>query len=965
MTLFKRAGKEPTNFPRRISRKWAAVRTWEEENPARKRFVYFCCYSAAFVIVALITLFVYPSNGRSMIWNIDGLEQFYPYFIYEGQWLREIFSGLLSGHGLNIPLWSYELGYGMDIPSTLDTFFDPLNLLSGLCPERYSEYLFQLLVVFRLYLAGLAFSLFALRFGIGRLPVLTGALLYALCGTSLAVAYWPASAWPLVLFPLLLLGVEKALARERPYLFVASVAAFFIISYYFSYMACLLLIPYCAVRVVQTQRSMGVARFALWTLKFLGLFGIGVLIACFSLIPSLIGLFGLERFTDNAVQVPLLYPLQYYTSLVSGFVGTTSVGSDCFIGFGGLAFLACVLLFSRRKENTSLKVTFVLASIMLLLPAFGRLFNGMNYATNRWVWAYALVVCFVVARMLPSLLAAGRRTVKVLVVASIAYGALVFSVAPMRSEATLAAGIVLLATLFAIAQSGLSARARKTSLLCCLTASLAVNAFYFVSPDEGGVGKDSPPLGYAYARLSSDSPNHLVADLGDLGLWRYDGSPAAIERTRNDSLILGLKGIDFYNSSYNSAVDDYHTELAVNKTNINFSYKDLGARSILESLAGVKYYLGSDQNAPAVYLYDDPQKTVATGEVRGIPYQVHEGSNVLPLAYVYDSYIPRDEYRALSPAEKQEALLQGVVLEESPLPETRRQEESRIVASSMTPGSGLTVEDGTIRVSSAGAKITLTFDGLPDSETYVYVDGLGYRALSPMEKTTSTGEFDRLAWWRKALVYKKELEWRAPTYYNVSLASDKAADARQIENFSDTSHMYGGKDEWLVNMGYSKEGKTSVTLTFGLEGEYRYSDLAIVCQPMGNASSRIDALKADPVDNLAFDTNRITASVDLDAPKALYFSVPYSKGWTAFVDGRAVDLKRANTAFMALELDAGAHEVELRYMTPGLLEGFALSGVGLAALAALACSYRLRRAWGRGACARAGNVDIDEKGVGA
>ncbi len=490
----------------RVERKKQHIRAWEGNDPSRKRRVYFGCYTAAFIVVAFITLFVYPSNGRALIWNIDGIEQYYPFFVYEGQWLREIVSNLLSGQGLQIPLWVHELGYGMDVPSTLDTFFDPLNLLSGLCPERYSEYLFQFLVVFRLYLAGAAFSLLALRFKIGRFPTLVGALLYALCGTAMAVAYWPAGAWPLVLFPLLLLGVEKVLAKERPYTFIAAVAAFFIISYYFSYMACLLLLPYCAVRVFQTQKSVNAVRFLGWTLRFFGLLAIGVLIACFALVPSLVGLFGLERFTDNSVTVPLFYSHHYYTSLASGFLSMAGVGSDCYIGFGGLAFLSCVLLFSKRRQNTSLKIAFVAGTIMLMVPAVGSFLNGMNYATNRWVWAYALVVCFIVARMLPSMLHLDKRSVKVLVIASIAYGAIVFAVAPMRTEAMLAAGVVLAATLFVVAQRGMAAKTRRMAVVCCLTAGLTVNAFYFVSPDEGGVGKLSSPLGYAYPRITSRLP---------------------------------------------------------------------------------------------------------------------------------------------------------------------------------------------------------------------------------------------------------------------------------------------------------------------------------------------------------------------------------------------------------------------------------------------------------------------------
>ena len=141
-----------------------AIREREGDDPRLRRKTYWRCYTLAFFIALAGTLPVYLVNLRSFMWGVDGLEQYYPYFIYEGQLIREVVGGLLAGQGLQIPLWSFQLGFGTDIPSTLDVFFDPLNLLSGLCPERYSEYLFQLLIVVRFYLAGVTFSLFALRF---------------------------------------------------------------------------------------------------------------------------------------------------------------------------------------------------------------------------------------------------------------------------------------------------------------------------------------------------------------------------------------------------------------------------------------------------------------------------------------------------------------------------------------------------------------------------------------------------------------------------------------------------------------------------------------------------------------------------------------------------------------------------------------------------------------------------------
>lgn len=913
---------------------YRSIRAWENGNPVRRRKTYWACYTLAFVIVAFIVLFVYPSNGRSIVWNVDGLEQYYPYFVFEGQWLREIASNLISGQGLQVPLWSYTLGYGSDILTTLDVIFDPLNLLSGLCPEQYSEYLFQFLVVFRLYLAGAAFSHFAFRFGTGRLPTLLAALLYALCGTALAVTFWPAGAWPMVLFPLMLLGVEKVLAGERPYVFILSSAAMFIISYYFSYMACLFLVPYCAARVILVKGPLRVGGFALWTLRFLALLCVAILIAGISLGPALVGLFGNERFVEGAVDVPALYSPDFYFSSIAGFMSTSGVGSDCYIGFGGLAFLACALLFVQRKQHRLLKLCFAAMVAMLFLPLCGSVLNGFNYATNRWVWAFALLVCFIVAKMLPSLLAVGSREARALAIASLAFCAFAILVPQARTEQTMAACLVLAVTLMVVIQKGLSDRARKAGVAACLVASLACNAFYLVSPDEGGVGKSSSPLGSMYQRLTSGSPNRLVADLDDEGTWRYDADPSVTERTRNDSAVLGLSGIDFYNSFYNSFIDAYHTELGVAETNINFSYRGAGSRAILETLAGVKYFLVPAGVKPP-YSYDDPQSLVASETMHNVSYEVHEAENAVPLAYVYDAHIPRAVYDALSPAQRQESLLQGVVLENSSLPEADLDLESHELPTTLTAGAGLTVEDGVVNVTSAGATLTATFDGLADSETYLYVDGLDYQPVSPLD-ATSEDALETMTWYQKAKLYKKNLEWSAPTDYFINLSSDKGTATRQIVNSEKTWHMYGGKDEWLVNMGYSEDAQSSITLKFNQPGIYRFDELAAVCQPMGSFDSRVSDLKKTPVDNLELGTNEITCSLAANKEEALFLSIPYSEGWSATVDGEPVEIKRANTGFMALELQPGQHEVRLTFMTPGLATGACASGMGIALLVVIA-----------------------------
>lgn len=79
----------------------------------------------------------------------------------------------------------------------------------------------------------------------------------------------------------------------------------------------------------------------------------------------------------------------------------------------------------------------------------------------------------------------------------------------------------------------------------------------------------------------------------------------------------------------------------------------------------------------------------------------------------------------------------------------------------------------------------------------------------------------------------------------------------------------------------------------------------------------------------------ITASED----GLFYTSVPYEEGgWTAYVDGREVDITPVGNALVAFNLSRGEHSIELVYYPKGFKPGAAASAVCLAVFAAI-CVY--------------------------
>ena len=77
-----------------------------------------------------------------------------------------------------------------------------------------------------------------------------------------------------------------------------------------------------------------------------------------------------------------------------------------------------------------------------------------------------------------------------------------------------------------------------------------------------------------------------------------------------------------------------------------------------------------------------------------------------------------------------------------------------------------------------------------------------------------------------------------------------------------------------------------------------------------------------------------TAKINLEKENLVFFSIPYDKGFKAYVNGKEMPIEKVNVGFMAVKAYAGENEITFVYKTPGLALGITLS---LAALIALLC----------------------------
>lgn len=309
-------------------------------------------------------------------------------------------------------------------------------------------------------------------------------------------------------------------------------------------------------------------------------------------------------------------------------------------------------------------------------------------------------------------------------------------------------------------------------------------------------------------------------------------------------------------------------------------------------------------------------------------YNIYRNRYALPLGYTYSSWLSRSEYDALSAPEKQEALLSSAVLEQGTelVPQETPQLDQQAVGYTLDCGSGVTWEDGAFYVTSKNAEVTLTFDGLADSETYVRLEGLTYAGFSPLGGY-SEAEWAQLSRYSRLQKAYQARYWEERDGFDLSFQCDGVS--KTLTSHTNQYTWYNNREDFVVNLGYRREGAAQVTITFSETGAYTCEDLRVICQPMAGYEAQVSALTRDTLEQVSIGKTGSPGTIDLEENKLLCLSIPYSSGWTAYVDGQETPLLRANTMYMALPLTVGTHTVELRYATRGLGAGALLSAAGV------------------------------------
>ena len=550
-------------------------------------------YIAAFFVPVVIMIIIFAQRGifpfgEESFLRTDMYHQYAPFF-------SEFRHKLAEGGSL---LYSWDIGLGVNFAALYAYYLaSPLNWLLILCPGKYVIEFMTAAIVLRIGLAGLSFTCYLRkRSGVPDFGACFFGIFYALSG------YMAAYSWNImwldciVLFPLILLGLEQLVREKKGLLYCISLALSILSNYYISIMICMFMVIYFAVLMVLDWENFKDG----WG-KCIGLFaGCSLLAGGLAAAVLLPEIFALQSTASGEMSFP--QTVESYFSIVdmlARHIGNVQVeiGLEHWPNiYCGTAVLMLFLLYLVCR-NISLREKAVYCSLLLFfLTSFSVnvlnfIWHGFHYpnslpARQSFIYiALMLTVCFQAYRNLDrfsdrSILAAFLGAVSFVLLSqkfregdeayhfAVFYGAVFFL--------AVYAGLMVL-----YRRRGQGERGRKWAALAALLTLFTVCVEAAVNTTCTSVTTTSRT---AYT-ADNEAVETLAASLkGSADFYRIEKTD---QRTKNDGAWMHFPSVSLFSSMAHADVTEFMKSLGCEgSTN---AYSITGSTPFVDCLLSVKY----------------------------------------------------------------------------------------------------------------------------------------------------------------------------------------------------------------------------------------------------------------------------------------------------------------------------------------------------------------------------------------
>lgn len=201
-----------------------------------------------------------------------------------------------------------------------------------------------------------------------------------------------------------------------------------------------------------------------------------------------------------------------------------------------------------------------------------------------------------------------------------------------------------------------------------------------------------------------------------------------------------------------------------------------------------------------------------------------------------------------------------------------------------------------------------------------------YFSPIPYEKTENTDDLISVTSYSNedaAIQYQIEVPENSQVYLsftNLHFSNDKQKKVDILVNGEKKTFTTDNVFSFF-NLGYTKEKKTfNIHVSFPENSQVSFESPTFYRLDTKTFTEAIQKIKEQPV-TVSTSKNKVFATYDVKQDTSIFFTIPYDKGWSAYQDGKKIEIKQAQTGFMKVDVPKGKGTITLSFIPNGFITG--------------------------------------------
>lgn len=869
----------------------------EKKHPAPYIFLSF--FLPLFIITAaLVGLQIVPFGDNTLVIS-DADLLYVNYLGFVGRAVR----------GLEGLTYSFEKGLGGNMMSSWGWFLlNPTFAIFALFKTSHYALAFTIVSTLNLCICGLTmYILLASLYGHQQSNLIFSTA-YALCGFNVANVFQANFFIGITVLPLVVLGLLRIFHDRSPLLYILSLCYALLMNFYFGFMLCVASVLFFCAAWIADGKSVGNKRRVI--VKYCLSSLLAGLLAAVIWLPALLSLRGgrldLTTFGNYSFKEKMPF-LDIFAKL---FIGANSA-MELIDGlpniFVGILPVALVILFFLNKDVHGRKKAaagFLLGVYLVCfyIIAMDMLMHGGTFTiwfNFRYSFVFSFLLLFIAAYEWQRLNAVSMHDVKWMAVILLLGTVAVFS---KQYEFVGGGNVLLDLIIFALIILALwmhrkdpaKNQYRTFVLITLVLVSLELFLNYEISTrkiQSFGITKSE-------YRETVDFVDALVRGIqkNDNGFYRMEVNKQRSGKSGNDPMLYGYYGVGHGGSDDRMFVIDGMNKLGVHRYDLRYYYKE-GVTAATDTFLGLRYVIAQEDLAEE----KNYERYISFGD-----WVLYKNPWALPIAVLSCPELGEVEIDYSDVFENLNAIWSAMTGSAEPV--FMEENEITFTAHHRMGAGEISGQEAAAIVEERDRALALKME---------YENG-------KVSDLVSEDESDALLTDASYI----EFTWLA-----------KKDGAVYIYNRSGVTEREGSAEPVLACLGYYHAGET-VTGYLLVPGDmvstYLLEDVA---GRFRAAYANADALavlsrivRSRPITIEKIKESYLRGEFISDGNQLLLFTIPWDEGWTLWVDGETVEIRKVLNLFMAAEAPKGTHSYELRFVPAGLKGGTLAATVGLLAL---------------------------------